>query len=97
MTNLDTLYALIVAAAPAITAIIGIIAAVIKNHKDIQAKTQPILDKFDELRQEVNDKTELTEVKIQMEAIMVENRQLKQEIADLITVLKKVKYEIPKE
>ena len=46
--NLDTFYAIIIAAAPAITAILSIIFAIVKNHKDIKATTQPIIDKFDD-------------------------------------------------
>lgn len=97
MIELSTIYALLIASLPALSAILGIIASVIKMAKDNKAVIQPVIDQFNNLRQEVQDKTELEAVKTEMLAIMTENRQIRQELADLITEMKKVKYEIPKE
>lgn len=90
--NLDTIYAIIIAAAPALSAILSIVLAVLKNRKDIAKVCDPIKEEFEQLRKEVQDKTELEAVKNEMLAIMTENRQLKQEIADLITAINKTEY-----
>lgn len=95
--QLDAIYALLIAAAPALTAVLSIIAAIVKMAKDNKAIIKPVTEQFNALRKEVQDKTELEAVKTEMHAIMTENRQIRQELADLITELKKVKYEIPKE
>lgn len=97
MIELNALYALLIAALPALSAIFGIIASVVKMAKDNKAVIQPVIDQFNSLRKEVQDKTELEAVKTEMNAIMTENRQLRQEMADLITEMRKQKYEIPKE
>ena len=97
MIELSAIYAIIIAALPALSAVLGIIASVIKMARDNKAVIQPVIDQFNDLRQEVKDKTELEAVKTEMLAIMTENRQIRQELADLITEMKKVEYEIPKE
>ena len=97
MIELNALYALLIAALPALSAILGLIASVVKMAKDNKAVIKPVIDQFNDLRKEVKDKTELEAVKTEMNAIMTENRQIRQELADLITEMKKVKYEIPKE
>lgn len=92
---ITTIHAILIAYLPVITAIIGIICSVIKVAKDSKAIVKPLQDQFASLRQEVQDKTELEAVKTEMLAIMTENRQLRQEMADLITEMRKQKYEIP--
>lgn len=89
-----SIYPVIVAILPSVAAVFSIFFAVIKCIKDNKTLVQPIIDGYKELKKEVEDKTELSEVKAQMEAIMVENRQLKKEIADLISAIKKVQYDI---
>ena len=93
--QLDAIYALVIAALPALAAILSIIAAIVKMVKDNKAIIKPVIEQFNALRAEVKDKTELEAVKTEMQAIMAENRQIRQELADLITELKKVKYDIP--
>jgi uncharacterized protein (DUF3084 family) len=93
--ELDTLYALLVSAMPALAAIISIIAAIVKMAKDNKEVIKPVVEQFTSLRAEVRDKTELEAVKTEMQAIMAENRQIRQELADLITEMKKVKYDVP--
>lgn len=95
MIELSALYAILIAALPSIAAILGIICSIIKVVRDNKAVIQPVIDQFNDLRKEVKDKTELEEVKAEMLAIMKENRQLRQEIADLITEMRKVQYDIP--
>lgn len=95
MIELNALYALIIAILPALSAVLGIIASVVKMAKDNKAVIKPVIDQFNDLRQEVKDKTELEAVRNEMLAIMTENRQIRQELADLITELKKEKYDVP--
>ena len=92
---ITTLNALLIAYLPVITAIIGIICSIVKIAKDNKAIIKPLQEQFSNLRKEVQDKTELEAVKKEMLAIMTENRQLRQEMADLITELRKQKYDIP--
>ena len=60
---IEEIYALILAAAPSITAIIGIIFAVIKGIKNNKTTSKDILDKFEEVREQVFDTKEYTELK----------------------------------
>lgn len=92
---ITTIHALLIAYLPVITAIVGIICAVVKATKDTNKIVKPILEQFEGLRKEVQDKTEQEAVKTQMLAIMTENRQLRQLYADLITEMRKQKYDIP--
>lgn len=95
MIELSALYAIIIAALPSLAAILGIIASIVKIAKDNKEVIQPVIDQFNDLRKEVQDKTELEAVKTEMNAIMTENRQIRQELADLITEMRKRKYDIP--
>lgn len=97
MIELSTLWAMLIAALPTLAAIIGIIVSVIKVVKDNKEIVQPVIDQFNALRKEVQDKTEMEAVKTEMLAIMTENRQLRQEMADLITEMRKQKYDVPNE
>ena len=60
---IEEIYALIIAAAPSITAIIGIVFAVIKGIKNNQTTSKDILDKFEEVREQVFNTKEYTELK----------------------------------
>ena len=60
---IEEIYALILAAAPSITAIIGIIFAVIKGIRNNQTTSKDILDKFEEVREQVFDTKEYSELK----------------------------------
>lgn len=93
--NIDILYSFLLSAAPALAAIISIIVSVVKTIKMNKEIVKPVIEEFETLRKEVQDKTELEAVKNEMLAIMSENRQIRQEIADLITEMRKQKYEVP--
>ena len=82
---IEELYALIIAAAPSITAIIGIIFAVIKGIKNNQTTSKDILDKFEEVREQVFDTKEYTELKEQLKIAYQENYELKKKINELLT------------
>lgn len=82
---IEEIYALILAAAPSITAIIGIIFAVIKGIKNNKTTSKDILDKFEEVREQVFDTKEYTELKEQLKIAYQENYELKKKINELLT------------
>ena len=82
---LEQIYTLIIAAAPSITAIIGIIFAVVKGIKNNQTTSKDILDKFEELREEVFNTKEYSDLKDQLQIAHQENYALKKKINELLT------------
>lgn len=82
---IEEIYALILAAAPSIAAIIGIIFAVIKGIRNNQTTSKDILDKFEEMREQVFDTKEYTELKEQLKIAYQENYELKKKINELLT------------
>ena len=82
---IEEIYALIIAAAPSITAIIGIIFAVIKGIKNNQTTSKDILDKFEEVREQVFNTREYSELKEQLKIAYEENYELKKKINELLT------------
>lgn len=82
---IEEIYALIIAAAPSITAIIGIVFAVIKGIKNNQTTSKDILDKFEEVREQVFNTKEYTELKEQLKIAYQENYELKKKINELLT------------
>ena len=82
---LEQIYTLIIAAAPSITAIIGIIFAVVKGIKNNQTTSKDILDKFEELREEVFNTKEYSDLKAQLQIAHQENYALKKKINELLT------------
>ena len=82
---IEEIYALILAAAPSIAAIIGIIFAVIKGIRNNQTTSKDILDKFEEVREQVFDTKEYTELKEQLKIAYQENYELKKKINELLT------------
>lgn len=86
----EQLIAVIVAAAPSITSIIGIIAAVIKSIKTNKSTSKEIIDKFEEVRQEIFNTKEYEELKAQLLIAHQENRVLKQKINELLTKIDRI-------
>lgn len=82
---IEQILALVVAAAPSITAIIGIIFAVVKGIKNNKTTSKDILDKFEEMREEVMNTKEYTELKEQLKIAYQENYTLKRKINELLT------------
>ena len=80
--DINTIQEMLIAILPSITAIGGILYAACK-----------MLSQFKELIKKVDDKTDLTEAKTQMESIIAENRALRKQVADLLTEVRKIKYE----
>lgn len=75
----EIIYPYLVAILPAITAMGAVILAVVK-----------ICKQFKNLRQEVNDKTDLKEARAEMKQIISEDRALKRRLDKLITIEGKV-------
>lgn len=82
---LETIILAIIAAAPSITAIAGIIAAVVKIIKSGKDSSKVLIDKFEEVRQEVMDTKEYENLKQELKIAHQENRELKQKINELLT------------
>lgn len=74
----EDLYLIIVAAAPSLTAIIGIIVSVLKLIKEGKHTNQEVIDKFEEVRQEIFNTKEYNDIKEQLLIAHQENRALKQ-------------------
>ena len=81
----EQIMTIIVAAAPSLTAIIGIVAAVIKGIKSNKATSQTVVDKFEEVRQEIFNTKEYSDLKNQLTLAHQENRELKKKINELLT------------
>lgn len=82
----EQIMSVVVAAAPALASIIGIIAAVIKN-KNI---TSGVIDKFEEVRQEIFNTKEYSELKDQLKIVNQENYELKKKLNELLTKIDKI-------
>lgn len=86
----EQIIAVIVAAAPSITAIIGIVAAVIKGIRSNKSTSKEIIDKFEEVRQQVFNTREYEELKAQLLIAHQENIVLKQKINELLTKIDRI-------
>ena len=80
--DINTIQEMLIAILPSITAIGGVLFTAYK-----------ILSQFKGLIKKVDDKTDLTAAKTQMESIIAENRALRKEVADLLTEIRKIEYE----
>lgn len=90
LITIDIVLAAIVAAAPALTAIIGIIAAIVKLIKNNKATTTDIMNKVDALEKSVLDMKEYETLKAQLRIMYDENVALKHQINELLTAIDKV-------
>ena len=89
---IETIYAIILAAAPALTAIIGIIASVIKiknNNKEsnvaLSNKIDESIESFEMVRREVMNTKEYESLKTQLAIAHQENIELKRQLNELLT------------
>lgn len=85
MLELETIYAIIMAAAPALTSIIGIIFAVVKGIKTSKSTSTDVINKFEEVRQEIFNTKEYSELKDQLKIAHQENYELKKKLNELLT------------
>lgn len=83
--NLEELYLIIVAAAPSLTAILGVVLSVIKVIKEGKKTNKEVIDKFEEVRQEIFNVKEYQDVKDQLVIVHQENAELKKKINELLT------------
>ena len=86
----EQIMTIIVAAAPSITAIVGIVAAVIKGIRSNKATSQDVIDKFEEVRQEIFNTKEYSDLKNQLTLAHQENRELKKKLNELLTKIDKI-------
>lgn len=82
---IENIYLIILAAAPALTAIIGIITAVLKMIKEGKNTNKEIINKFEEVRQEIFNTKEYSDLKDQLAIVHQENAELKKTINELLT------------
>lgn len=83
--NLEELYLIIVAAAPSLTAILGVVLSVIKVIKEGKKTNKEVIDKFEEVRQEIFNVKEYRDLKDQLVIVHQENAELKKKINELLT------------
>lgn len=81
----EQIYTLIIAAAPSITAIIGIVFAIVKGIKNNKTTSKDIIDKFEEMREEVMNTKEYSDLKAQLKLAYQENYELKKKLNELLT------------
>ena len=79
---MDNIQELLIAILPSLTAIGGVLFTAMK-----------IFSQFKELIKKVDDKTDLADAKIEMESLIAENKALRKQVADLLTEVRKIKYE----
>ena len=103
MIELSLIEMILMQYSPIIVAIIGFITTCIKSNSNTKKIITPHINEYTVLKEEVKTQVEMKELKqkiddltVQNEALAVENRQIKKEMADILTVLRKQQYEIPK-
>lgn len=82
----EQIMTIIVAAAPAATALIGIIGAVVK----LKNSDKVVIDKFEEVRQEIFNTKEYEALKAELKIAHQENRELKKKINELLTKIDRI-------
>ena len=86
----EQIMAIIVAAAPSLTAIIGIVTAIVKSIKSNKDTSKEVINKFEEVRQEIINKKEYSELKDQLKIAHQENYELKKKLNELLTKIDKI-------
>lgn len=89
MITFEQIMSIIVAAAPAITAVVGCIITFLKN----KTTCQGVVDKFEEVRTEIFNTKEYTDLKEQLKHVYQENYELKKTLNELLTKIDKVQRE----
>ena len=93
MMELEQIVALVVAALPSLTAVIGCIITFFKNKTTCKC----VIDKFEEMREEVFDSKQYNDLKKQLEVSYQENISLKRKINELVSAIDKIHREQDKE
>ena len=86
MMTFEQIMTTIIAAAPAITALVGIITACLK----LKNSDKEVINKFEEVRQEIFNTKEYEALKAELKIAHQENRELKKKINELLTVIDRV-------
>lgn len=81
----EQIMSVVVAAAPSLTAIIGIVVAVLKGINTSKDTSKQVMDKFEEVRQEIFNTKEYSDLKDQLLIAHQENYELKKKINELLT------------
>ena len=79
---MDNIQELLIAILPSLTAIGGVLFTAMK-----------IFSQFKELIKKVDDKTDLADAKTELESLIAENKALRKQVADILTEVRKIKYE----
>ena len=88
--NFEQIMSILIAVAPALTAIIGIVAAIVKGIKSNKDTSKEVIAKFEEVRQEIFNTKEYSELKAQLLLVSKENYQLKCKLNELLTKIDKI-------
>lgn len=91
MANFEQIMTVIVAAAPSLTAIIGVVVAVIKGIKSNKSTNQELINKFENLKAEVVKTKEYETLKDQLLLVHRENIELKKKLNELLTKIDRIK------
>lgn len=86
----EQIMSIVVAAAPSISAIVGIVIAIVKGMKSNKDTSQAVIDKFEEVRQEIFNTKEYSELKAQLVLVHNENLELKKKLNELLTKTDKI-------
>lgn len=86
----EQIMSVVVAAAPALTSIIGIVVAVVKGINTSKDTSKQVMDKFEEVRQEIFNTKEYSDLKSQLLIAHQENRELKKKLNELLTKIDRI-------
>lgn len=89
MITFEQIMSIIVAAMPAITAVVGCIVTFLKN----KSTCQGVVDKFEEVRSEIFNTKEYSDLKEQLKLVHIENYNLKKTLNELLTKIDKIQRE----
>lgn len=82
----EQIMSIVVAATPALTAIIGCVITFVKNRTTCKG----VVDKFEEVRQEIFNTKEYSDLKNQLKIAHQENYELKKKLNELLTKIDKI-------
>lgn len=88
--SLELIIATIMAAAPALTSVIGIIVSVVKMIREGKNNNKELIKSFDKVYEKVNDTKEYDELKAQVAEVHKENVQLKKLLREYLTKIDKI-------
>lgn len=86
----EQIMAIVVAAAPSITAIVSTVIANLKGIKSNKTTSKEVIGKVEEVRQEIFNTKEYSDLKNQLLLAHHENRELKKKLNELLTKIDRV-------